>query len=493
MILGIPNEMMGQKLKPDEVPDDIKQSFEFEHPAAVLTGWVMEEGNFVASFKEDGTKGKAYISNDGAWMRSTYDIPKNELPSAITEYVRKNYPMSAINVSMLEATPEERLHYYIEVKHEIYMLKNSVLTFTDRGDLIKRVDADNYAELTQKKNEPRIAEKNIENEVSSKTSEKATREKPAREIKEKPQKEKIVKEKIITDEWGNVALKPIDVPVAVSAAFDKRARLAENIYWYFIDSLYVAKGKVREQQSELAFRKNGQWVSTKNLIDKYVPSGNILKYLNAFYKDYKIKQAFKETRADKQDKMFVDIYEKENIKSKLATTIIFDKMGNFVNRVEPHIAMDDNAGYDEDYEDDLSGYYDKISMGIGDEGFKNIPSPVAATFRAKYPKIKNAEWGTDDEGNYCATYMGIKGKEICVIGEAGTLLQLQTMGRPELLSANIQDFIKKNYKGYKADDYYAVKDVLEKKNYYKVFIMNKKTGDRQALWFLPNGQPVTGK
>ena len=138
------NSLFGQKLKIEDIPDDIIQTLEFEHSGAKVSGWELENNIFVATFKEEGSTGKIYISNSGKWIKTTYSIPKNELPSAITEYIKNNYPYYTISVAMLEETPEEKMHYYIEAKPDGVGMQSSILTFNDIGTLIKRTDPEGF-------------------------------------------------------------------------------------------------------------------------------------------------------------------------------------------------------------------------------------------------------------------------------------------------------------------------------------------------------------
>ena len=59
------NSLFCQKLKIEDIPDDIIQTLDFEHPGAKVSSWNLENNIFVATFKEDGSVGKIYIENSG--------------------------------------------------------------------------------------------------------------------------------------------------------------------------------------------------------------------------------------------------------------------------------------------------------------------------------------------------------------------------------------------------------------------------------------------
>ena len=240
------------------------------------------------------------------------------------------------------------------------------------------------------------------------------------------------------------------------------------------------------QKNEIYFTSRGVWEKTLINLPEESVTGNMQKHLDAFYKGWKFKQATKELRADKQDVVIVEIYEKENWKSKMFTTVIFDKTGKLIRSIDPDYSLNGKKNASEE-DDELNQYYDKMDMTIDNNSSDKIPPEIINAFKAKYPRITNAQWSQDDEGNYLATYLGARGKEICVIGQSATILQIQTMGNIETLSTSIKNYIKDKYKGFKVKEYYAVKDLMEKRNTYKVIIDNKKSGAEEILWFTTAG------
>ncbi|MEG2070499.1 MAG: PepSY-like domain-containing protein [Bacteroidales bacterium] len=544
----ISNPLFGQKLKSDDVPDDVIQTMEFEYPNVKVFAWNIEDNLYIANFKEESSVGKAYISKNGKWVKTTYNIPKNELPSAITDYVKNNYTNYAIDLSLLQEMPDVRLHYYIEAKPEGVGVKSSVLTFNEVGSLIKRIDPEDFGKVTEPKetaqktvekpdsksstsktptkSTPQTASKPASQKESSSTSKAVTKAatKPAVKSTPKPEvkaapvkpaapvtnkqtvakaqpapktapkvekKESKKKEKLIEpvqDEFGNVALDPAKVPADLSKALTKKIQRPEELNWFKIDTFYVAKCVVREQKNEFFFTIKGIWCKTYVHLPEERVTGNMLTHLKSFYKGYKFKEAVKEIRADKQDKTMVEIYEKDNAKNKLVTTIIFDKTGKLIKTIDPNYALDGNYENSGKEDAELEKYYEKMNMMVDESSNKDIPKEVINIFKAKYPRVTNVEWKEEDQ-NYHAIYYGARGKEICVINSYGTILETQSLGNPENLPESIQNALK-DYKGYKLVEYYAVKKVLDKKNFYKVLISNKKTKEEQEVWFTTAGKPI---
>ena len=56
--------------------------------------------------------------------------------------------------------------------------------------------------------------------------------------------------------------------------------------------------------------------------------------------------------------------------------------------------------------------------------------------------------------------------------------------------AEIQDYLKKEYKNYKLKEFYTVKRLADKLTAYKVIIVDKKTQEEEELWFNLSGKPI---
>ena len=146
------NAVFAQKLKPTDVPSDVVQTLDEQYSYVKVTGWMKEGSTYVASIKDGSTNGKVYISSAGEWLNTLFIVPVNELPSAITDYVKANYPDFVISVSALEEKENENTHYYLEVKPDGVGMKASVLTFSSTGQnqLISRTDPEGFQDPTVK-------------------------------------------------------------------------------------------------------------------------------------------------------------------------------------------------------------------------------------------------------------------------------------------------------------------------------------------------------
>lgn len=555
--------LYAQKIKSTDVPGDVSQTLEFQYPYVKVTGWQKDGNDYVATIKDEGSTGKVYISASGKWLCTRFPVPADELPSAIMEYVKANYPDFIVSVACLEEKDNEKTHYYLEVKPDGMGVKASVLTFSSTGNnaLINRKDPADFKDplapaekpapkpIVQKDNKESqthtssfntssknttSSSKSTTNNTKAPSSKTTTPQSPAPKTavssakpsstsnksaapktsstakpsedkskdvasktaepkKSEPKPEKPKKEKpevIVKDEQGNVALKPNTIPEVVVKSLAKKVMHPEELNWFFIDSMYVAKCYYSGKKTAVYITKNGVWEKTLTVLPEESVTGPMLKHLNDYYKGFKFKDAVKEQRADKQDKTMVDFYEKANYKAKLVTTVIFDKTGKLIRTIDPdyQLGMNDKKTSVED--EALDKYYEKMNMSLDNAEANSVPDNVKAAFKLKFPRVTNVEWKEDGNMNYQAVYFSARGKEICVFNSYGEVVETMVMGKLDNLSETIQDYIKKNYKNCKVTEYYSVKKIAEKLNYYKVFILNKKTNEEDILWFNLNGRPV---
>ena len=581
----------GQKLKPDAVPEEVKQTMDFEYSNVKILYWELSDGVYIANFKEDNSPGKCYITKNGQWQKTVYPVPRAELPSAITDYVKQNFSNYSIAVSQLQEMPNVRIHYYIEARPEGVGYEPSILTFNEVGVLKERHDPANFDKEAKSVVDPKAAAKPAAASASGAAAGKATASnntgkpaqssstagkpaantgkpatsstasnagkttsttgkpassqsagkpaqssssaskpansgkpatsstasnagkttsttgkpassqsaskpttsaassasKPATASNSKPKKEK--EEKPVYDERGNKAIDANSVPAAVKTALSKKAQRPEELHWFKVDTFYVANFIAREQRNEVFITKSGLWEKTFTVLPEASVSGNMAKHLQTYYKGYRFKNAIKETRADKQDVTMVEIYEKDNWKQKLVTTFYFDKTGKLLRTVDPNYEM---GGQPKEKAEDesLEKYYEKMNMSNKTENNDNIPKDVLNAFKAKYPHVTGVTWAETNDGSYSASYYGTRGKEICIINSYGTITETMTLGNPDNLLSSISSYIKQNYKNNKIVEYYAVKEILDKKNFYKVIIADKKTKVEQEVWFTTSGKFV---
>ena len=136
--------LFGQKLKQEDIPDDVIQTLDFEQSGAKVTQWLLEDGVYQATFKNSGVVGTIFIQQDGTFLETQYSVPKNSLPTAIIDYIETNYPLFVIKVSQTREAPSVSMYYHVEVRPDQVGAENSILTFDDMGRLLTRTDPEKH-------------------------------------------------------------------------------------------------------------------------------------------------------------------------------------------------------------------------------------------------------------------------------------------------------------------------------------------------------------
>lgn len=295
---------------------------------------------------------------------------------------------------------------------------------------------------------------------------------------------------MVKDEHGNIAIKANTVPDIVSKTLVKKVLHPAELNWFLVDSMYIARCLNQGKKTAVYITPAGVWEKTLTIMPEESVTGLMAKHLNDFYPGWRFKSAVKEQRADKDDKMMVEFYEKANYKAKLVTTVFFDKAGKLIRTIDPDYELGGNDKKESAEDDALNKYYEKMNMELDNDDAASVPENVKAAFKLKYPKVANVEWKEDGYMNYQAHFYTTRGKETCVFNNYGELVETWVMGKNENLSATIQDYLKKEYKGYKLKEFYSVKRLADKLNAYKVIVVEKKSGDEQELWFNLSGKPI---
>jgi hypothetical protein len=431
-----------QKLKTDDVPGDVSQSFTSEYPSAKISSWILEDNQYVANFKDDGSIGKAYFKNDGTWLKTTYDIPTSEIPLSISKYVTENYPNYEISVCNLREMPKVNTHYYLEVRFPEVGGKDapSILTFDYVGNLTKREDPEGFTLRTDTPTQPAAAQKPAKAESSKnegkndarnearnepvasepaqpqrievvKNDQPAVAERPVKAEKgkaekdepaakaDKPKKEKKGKGEAAEpfDPWAKYAIAENKVPMTVQKMFKKKATKPENTQWFLVGETYVGKCVVRDLPVEVYISKKGAWKKTYSYMLQERITSAMVKHIETYYKGYKFIKAFKELRADKKNKVYVEFYEKKNYKKKLPTGIWFDeKTRKMIRTVDPNFEDPFN---DPDLFTNTEPSQEDIQAAIDE-----LPAAIKSYVASNYPPYKIREADTEEDADLGEIY-----------------------------------------------------------------------------------------
>jgi hypothetical protein len=122
--------------------------------------------------------------------------------------------------------------------------------------------------------------------------------------------------------------------------------------------------------------------------------------------------------------------------------------------------------------------FSSISAKDDDDDVKVAPAKVKTEFAKLYPTVKEVKWHTED-GNYEGNFTYNKKEMSVQITEKGELLQTEVYLKVTELPKAVQDYLTKNYKGEKFNEYSEVTDAKKVKHYQaetkeKVFIFDSK-------------------
>ena len=401
--------LSAQKLKTDDVPGDVTQSFSSEYPSAKISSWELKDNMYVAQFKDDGSNGKAVFKNDGTWVETTYDIPTSEIPLSIAQYVNSNYPNYEISVCNLREMPKTATHYYLEVRFPEVGSKDlpSVLTFDYVGNLIKRQDPEGWklrtdepvrpTTSTTKPSKPAKVEV-VSNEQQAKTKDdvKAENAKAEREEKaekaQKADKGKKGKNEAAAphDPWAQYAIKQSEVPDVAKKMLKKKAPKATDQKWFLVAETYVCKCMERDLEKDVYISKSGVWKKTYAYMLEEKVSSAITNHLATYYKGYKFSKAFTETRADKKNKLYIEFYEKKNWKKKIPTGAWFDgKTRKFIRTVDPNFEDPFN---DPDVFTEVAPSAEDLAASIAE-----LPEGIKSYVSSNYPSHKIRDYEMEED------------------------------------------------------------------------------------------------
>lgn len=88
--------MFAQQIKESEVPEAVKSAMKKKYSSVKVTKWEKEDGYYEAGFTKDKIKNSVLLDGKGNIKESEFEIPVNNLPKGVAEYVKKNHPKATI-------------------------------------------------------------------------------------------------------------------------------------------------------------------------------------------------------------------------------------------------------------------------------------------------------------------------------------------------------------------------------------------------------------
>jgi len=106
-----------QKLKESQVPAEVKAAFQKQYPS-ITASWDKEDANYEANFKQGAKATSAVIDKNGTIVETETDIPVTDLPKAVQDYMKKNYPGTKIEEAAKIVKANGDINYEAEVHHK---------------------------------------------------------------------------------------------------------------------------------------------------------------------------------------------------------------------------------------------------------------------------------------------------------------------------------------------------------------------------------------
>jgi uncharacterized membrane protein YkoI len=120
------------------VPANVKEVFAKEF-SGKKSKWGMEDGDYEAEFKINGSDASAVYDKKGHRKQLEVAIKKTELPSAVLDYLKKNYPTNKITETAKITDDKDVATYEAEIGKDG---KSYDVLFDANGKFIKIVEGD---------------------------------------------------------------------------------------------------------------------------------------------------------------------------------------------------------------------------------------------------------------------------------------------------------------------------------------------------------------
>lgn len=130
------NPANAQKIKANEVPQAVKDSFSKEYPSNPTVQWEKEDGLYEANFKINKKEVSVSLDNSGVIKEVETELAKTELPSAVQAELKKSYGDYKIE-EIAKIVSNETTTYEAEVEKGESSFE---LIFDSNGKLLKKTE-----------------------------------------------------------------------------------------------------------------------------------------------------------------------------------------------------------------------------------------------------------------------------------------------------------------------------------------------------------------
>ena len=274
-----------QKLRPSDIPQEVRLGLENTYSDYKLNGWYFETGQYVAEIDIDNQIGRVFLTATGNWQFTIFDIQEQELPTLVANYFLNNYPGYRIKKSEYIEDFSGDNYYRLIIAMKGIGQTEYEMVFDPRGKLTKTNAPD--PDFVKKDYIARLNPEAIEYR-QKKMAERASLDGSGLEIRtgEDGDAKKNSKSQDVDIEVPEALDVPI-IPEEVTKAFKKKFPRIEVREWKEEEGNYRAYYENRGREMEMLFKADGMIMTTTTAVEKERYPRLIVKDLTSRYPEVK--------------------------------------------------------------------------------------------------------------------------------------------------------------------------------------------------------------
>lgn len=282
LLLSVCFSAYSQKLRNSDVPQEVRFGLENTYYDYKLLGWYFETGQYVAEINIDNQIGRVFLTANGNWQFTIFNIAEQELPTLVANYFINNYPGYRIKKSEYVEDFGGDNYYRLIISMKGIAQTEYEMIFDPRGKMIKTNAPD--PDFVKKDYIARLNPEDIERN-QKKMAERA--EFPGDAIKVPGSGDAALSKKI--DIQAPEPLEEVKIPEIVTKSFEKKYPRIEVGKWKGEDTCYRAFFKNRQGTNlETLFMPDGTIISSTSDVNPDRYPRLIIRDLNERYPNAKI-------------------------------------------------------------------------------------------------------------------------------------------------------------------------------------------------------------
>ena len=282
----------GQKLRLSDIPQEVRMGLENTYTDYKLLGWFFETGQYVAEIDIDNRTGRVFLTANGNWQFTIFNVPEQELPTLVANYFINNYPGYRIKKSEYVEDYGGDNYYRLVISMKGIGQTEYEMIYDTRGKLIKTNAPD--PDYVKKDYIARLNPEDIERQ-QKKMAERTALPGTGLQIGDEnyvaanKDPEGSGKKGRKVDIAAPEALNTPKIPESVTKAFEKKYPRIEVDEWNMEDTCYNANFKNRQNNNlQALFMPDGSIVTVTTDIEKARYPRLIMKDLNERYPNAKV-------------------------------------------------------------------------------------------------------------------------------------------------------------------------------------------------------------